>query len=127
MLNDTLSNALSKIMNNELRGKKSVTIKPTSKLVKGVLTILNENGYLGEISHEESKMKITAQLMGAINKCGSIKPRFSVKKNDFERFERKFLPAKNFGVLIITTQQGIMTHKQAKNKGIGGKLLAYCY
>ena len=70
-------------------------------------------------------MKIN--LIGSINKCGVVKPRFSVKKNDFEKYEKRYLPAQNFGILIVSTSQGIMTNYEAKEKNLGGKLLAYVY
>ena len=60
-------------------------------------------------------------------KCGAIKPNFSVKKDGFEKFEKRYLPAKDFGVLIVSTSQGIMTHVEAKEKKLGGKLIAYVY
>jgi small subunit ribosomal protein S8 len=37
------------------------------------------------------------------------------------------LPARNFGFLILTTSDGILTHVEARERGIGGKLIAYCY
>ena len=68
-----------------------------------------------------------SDLEGNINKCGVIKPRHAVKKDEFEKFEKRYLPAKNFGILILTTPEGIMTHHDAKERGIGGRLLAYMY
>ena len=129
MQNDILSDALSNIMNSQSKGKKSVRIRQTSMLLKKVLKILNENGYIGEVKTEEDAKgnRFEVQLIGTINKCGAIKPRFPAKKDGFEKFEKMFLPARNFGIIIVSTQQGIMTHENAKNKEIGGKLLAYCY
>jgi len=66
-------------------------------------------------------------LTGNINKCGAIKPRFPVTIMDYEKFERRYLPAKNFGILMVSTSKGIMTHEEAKKKGLGGVLIAYCY
>ena len=73
------------------------------------------------------KMNLRNELKGNINKCGVIKPRHAVKKDEFEKFEKRYLPAKNFGILIVTTPKGIMTHYEAKELGIGGRLLAYMY
>ena len=47
--------------------------------------------------------------------------------NKFEKFERRYLPAKDLGILFVSTPKGIMTHYDAKAKKLGGKLLAYCY
>ena len=128
-LNDTLSNALSHILNNEKVGKAECVISQSSKLIRHVLTLLKENEYLGEFADIENTNGkfINVHLLGKINNCGSTKPRFSVKKDNYEKYEKRFLPAKNFGILIVSTQKGIMTHNEAMEKGLGGKLLAYCY
>ncbi|MBS3149408.1 30S ribosomal protein S8 [Candidatus Woesearchaeota archaeon] len=128
-LNDTLSNTLSSILNSEKVGKSECSIPQSSKLIKEVLNLMKNNEYIGEFNDIEGTngQKIKVQLMGRVNKCGSIKPRFSVRKDNFEKYEKRFLPAKNFGILIVSTQKGIMTHLEAIEKGLGGRLLAYCY
>jgi small subunit ribosomal protein S8 len=50
-----------------------------------------------------------------------------VKVAELEKYEARFLPAQNFGVLILSTTEGVVTHTRAKELGIGGKLLAYVY
>ncbi len=129
MLNDPLANALSLILNKGDARIKECIIKPSSKVIKDVLKIMKDNYYVGEFKEiEDSKGNmLSVQLLNKINKCGVIKPRFSVKKDGYEKFEKRFLPAKDFGFLIVSTPQGIMTNDEAKKKGIGGKLLAYCY
>ena len=128
-LNDTLSNAMSKILNFEKVGRKECIVKPMSKVLKKVLDILNAEGYIGKYEEVEdgrgNYLKIS--LIGNINECGSIKPRFSVHFEGYEKFEKRFLPSKDFGVLIVSTSQGLMTHYKAKEKKIGGRLIAFCY
>ena len=81
-----------------------------------------------EIDSKDSKGNILKlHLLGKINKCAVIKPRFIVGKDDYEKYEKRFLPARNMGFMIVTTSSGVMTHDEAKKKGIGGKLVAYCY
>ena len=126
-LNDSLSNALSTIMNAEKAGKKTCLVKPGSKLIKKVLEIMGDNGYIGATEESEERRGIIVNLLGQVNRCNSIKPRFSVKNVEFEKFENRFLPAKDFGILIVSTEKGLMTHYDAKKKKIGGKLLAFCY
>ncbi|MDD5651577.1 MAG: 30S ribosomal protein S8 [Candidatus Nanoarchaeia archaeon] len=128
-LNDTLSNVLSMILNAEKKGKFVCIVEPASKTIKSVLNIMNQRGYLGSIKVMDNSKggQIEVNLSGNINKCGVIKPRFAVKATDFEKFEKRFLPAKNFGILIISTSKGIMTHMEAREKNLGGKLVAYCY
>ncbi|MBT4334632.1 30S ribosomal protein S8 [archaeon] len=128
-LNDTLSNALSHLLNSEKAGKKECTLANASKVMVNVLNILHDSKYIGEFKVIESNKgkTIDVNLIGSLNKCGAIKPRFPAKTEDYEKFEKRYLPAKGFGILILSTSQGIMTHDQALEKKIGGKLLAYCY
>jgi len=128
-LNDPLSNVLSQINSYEKTGRKDILTKSASKVIRKVLEIMQDHKYLG--SFEEIKdakgdlLKIN--LIGNINKTGVIKPRFSVTRETYEKFEKRFLPAKDFGILVVSTSQGMMTHVEAKKKCIGGKLISYCY
>ncbi len=129
MLNDPLANALSLIMNSERIKSTECLIKPISKVIKDTLNVMRDNGYIGsfeEIGDGKGNF-IKINLLGAINKCGAIKPRYAVKKKEYEKFEKRYLPAKDFGMLIVSTPSGIMTQNEARKKGLGGKLLAYCY
>ena len=129
MFNDPLAAAIGKIYNAERVGKREVQIKPASRLIKTVLGILQNHRYLGGFEEKEDGRGnlLMVQLLGNINKCGVIKPRFSTKRDGFEKWEKRFLPAKDFGVLLVSTSRGMMTHLEAKEKQIGGKLFAYCY
>lgn len=129
MTSDHLSNALTTIMNNEMRNKKECIICPASKLIGSVLRVMQKYGYIGEIEYIDDGRfgKFRVQLLGRINKCRAIRPRFSVRVSEIDKFERKYLIGKGFGILILTTSQGVMSHKEAKERGIGGKLLAFCY
>ncbi|MFQ5919511.1 MAG: 30S ribosomal protein S8 [Thermoplasmata archaeon] len=129
MRHDLLNDALATIKNAEGSGKPAVTLRPASKLVARVLRVLQENGYVGEFSYQEDGRggAYEVLLSGNVNDCGVIKPRFAVKRTDMQKYESRFLPAQDFGVLILTTTQGVLTHSQAKEAGIGGRLLAYCY
>ena len=129
MFNDPLAAALTKVLNAERIGKREVVIKPASSIIKRVLTIMNEQGYIGSFEEvEDGKGNILkVNLLGNINRCGVIKPRFSTAKDQYEKWEKRYLPAKDFGVIMVSTQQGLVTHSAAKEKQTGGKLIAYCY
>lgn len=129
-MNDSLAVALSKIMNAERVAKKEVEVNVISKVIKNILTIMKDNGYIGSyevINLGRKGEMLRVNLIGKINECNVIKPRYSVTMDTYEKFEKRFLPAKDFGILLVSTPKGIMTHIEAKNKGLGGRLLAYCY
>ncbi|MEM3832935.1 MAG: 30S ribosomal protein S8 [Thermoprotei archaeon] len=129
VVKNTLANTLSTLYNNELRGNRECTIYPASKFVARVLQVMQRNGYIGvfELIDDNRGGKFKVQLLGRINKCGIVSPRISVKHNEIEKFEVNYLPSRDIGIIIISTPQGIMTHKEAKEKGIGGVLVAYVY
>jgi small subunit ribosomal protein S8 len=128
-LNDPLSNMMSRINNGEKSGKSELIIKPSSKIMADVLRKLQENLYVGEFQEitTTAGKSIKLNLIHKINKCGSIKPRFAVASNGFEKFEKRYLIAKDFGIILVSTTAGIMTHNEAEQKGLGGRLIAYCY
>jgi small subunit ribosomal protein S8 len=127
-LNDTLSNALSKIYNAEKAGKETCIIC-SSKVIREVLALLNKHHYIGQFKEIKGRGSnvLEISLLKSINKCGAIKPRFPVTKTEIEKYEKRFLPAKDFGFLIVSTNKGLLTHTEARLKNIGGKLIAYCY
>ena len=129
MLNDPLADALTLIKNAENAGKLECEVTPASKIVGHVLKVMQERGYIGpfEFVENDQGSRFRVKLNGNINNCGVIKPRHAIKKTDFEKWEARYLPAQDFGTLIVTTTAGVLSHYSAKEIGTGGKLLAYVY
>jgi len=118
---------LNDLVNCKRAGKKETVIIPVSKLMIEVLKILKTNSFVEDFKIEKDKFDKAIIKIGKLNKCGAIKPRFFVKTKNFDKYVKRFLPARNIGILIVSTNKGIMTHREAIEKGIGGCLLAYCY
>ena len=118
-----------KIYNAEQAGKFNVELAPASKLLGNVLNIMQTSGYVGNIERQENGRGdvYVVELRGTINRCGTVKPRHSVRRQEYEKWETRYLPARDFGLLILTTNSGVMHHYDAKDARIGGKLLAYVY
>ena len=129
MLNDPLANVLNDMHMASTAGKSECIVRPVSKIILKVLEILQDQKYIGGFEKIEDNRggMFKVNLIGALNKCGVIKPRFPVTLDEFEKFEKRYLPAKGFGIIIISTSKGIMIHNEAKEQKIGGKLLAYVY
>ena len=47
--------------------------------------------------------------------------------DDFEKYEKRYRPSRDMGIMIVSTVEGMVAHDKAKEKKIGGKLIAYCY
>ena len=127
VVRDWTSAMLNDIMNCKRAGKKETAIMPVSNLMLGVLKILKDEGYVDDFKVKEDKFKCVVIKIKKINKCGAIKPRFFVRKNEFGKYIKRYLPARDFGILIVSTNKGLMTHNEAIENNIGGCLICYCY
>ena len=127
--NNILANLFTTLFNTEDRRKDSCIVLPTSKLGIDVLNTLKKEGYIAEFEHIDDKRggKFKIKLLAKISKCGAITPRFKVKKDEYGVWERQFLPSYDRGMLLVTTNQGVMSHKEAVDKNIGGFLIGYVY
>jgi len=126
---DTIANGLTTIMNNEIRRRKTCLIAPASKLLGNVLRVIQMNGYIGEFEFIDDGRsgKFRVQLLGRVNRCGAIKPRYAVKAREIERWEKVYLPSRDIGILAISTPQGVISHREARERNVGGSLLAFMY
>jgi len=129
LLQDPLNDAMSAIKNAETTGKGRCIVRPASKLIGRVLKVMQDHGYVAgfEKTDDGKGGSYTVRLSGNINDCGVIKPRFAVRRAELEKYEARYLPAQDFGLLILTTTEGVLPQTAAKEKGIGGKLLAFVY
>ncbi len=128
MKHDPLADLFSVIKNAESIGKNGCTV-PASTLFKNILKVMQDHEYIGEFEFVDDGRggKFNVKLLGNINSCNVIRPRFSVGFTDFIRWEKRFLPADNIGILILTTPKGVMDQIKAKKEKIGGKLLGFVY
>ncbi|HLC31250.1 MAG TPA: 30S ribosomal protein S8 [Candidatus Nanoarchaeia archaeon] len=124
MSHDTLADALNKMMNAVRAGQVTVTISHSSRLLFSVLALAKLKGYITDYKNENNILTIT---LGKLNACKSIKPRYLVHSEELDEFVARYLPARELGMLVVSTPEGIMTHQTAQQKKIGGSLLAYFY
>ena len=124
-----LANLFASLQNAEMRNKKECVVIPASNLASEVLRVLQKRKYIGEFEFIDDGVggKLRVQLLGRINKCGVISPRFPVRSLKLVDWEHRYLPAVGVGPLIVTTSQGVMSHVDAQEKRIGGRLVGYVY
>lgn len=126
---DPIADGLIAIKNSDHASKKECIYRPASKLFGEILKVMQAKGYISSFEFVEDGRDghYKVGLLGKINGCKAIKPRHAVKKNKFEKFEKRYLPARDVGVIVVSTPQGVLGHKEAKEKGLGGRLIAYIF
>lgn len=124
MSQDIIADTFNEIMNAKRSRKTLVVVDRYSKLLLQILEIAKKNDYIEDYKTEKTKLEIK---IGNLNELKVIKPRFNVTKNEIYKYMKRYLPARNMGIIVISTNKGIMTHGEAMEKNIGGALVAYMY
>ena len=123
---DPISDCLTRIRNGLMRGKDNVLV-PYSKLKHELINVLIAEGYLKSCNKTEldNKPMIEVGL-----KYHNEKPVIKELKRISKPSLRKYSSASNFetvkgglGAYIISTNQGLMTDKDAKANNVGGEIL----
>lgn len=122
MTNDSLADFLTRIKNGYLARKKEVVI-PWSKTKEVLTTILIKEGYL-----EKSELKKRDLVIGLKydKKRPSLTDIKRISKPGLRIYAKKTkIPRvlSGLGLTILSTSKGLMTNKQAKEKGLGGELI----
>jgi small subunit ribosomal protein S8 len=123
MSHDIIADVLNEIMNAKRARKSSIITKKHSKLLISVLEVAKKQGYILDFKIKERELEINFNL----NECKAVKPRFDVQIKDFEKYIRRYLPSRDFGIIIVSTSKGLMTLQEAEEKNLGGCLIAYFY
>jgi len=126
MSHDIVADALNMIKNAKMAGKENIKIKIISNVLIEILKIMKQEKAIKKYKIDAKEKSITLTI-GELSDCRSIKPRFSCDKTQIEKYRRRYLPSRNMGTLIISTNKGLMTHKEAQEENIGGCVMAYFY
>jgi small subunit ribosomal protein S8 len=126
MSQDIVADALNVIRNAKKARKETLKVKRISNLLIEILKIMKQEGAIKKykINSKDKSIEIT---LGDVSECKAIKPRFSVDKSQIEKYRRRYLPARDIGTMIISTNKGLVTHDEAVEEKIGGCLIAYFY
>lgn len=127
VVRDWLAAMLNDLTNCVKAGKKETTCVYVSNLMLNVLEIMKKHGYVKDYKVEENKFRKVKIEIGNLIKSQAIKPRFFVNKKNMQKYIKRYLPARDVGILIVSTNKGLLTHHEALQKNVGGCLIAYCY
>jgi small subunit ribosomal protein S8 len=130
---DPIADYLTRLRNAQKAGHTTVTI-PASNVKKAITEILYDQGYILKYKFEDLEnhqgyihiaIKYDRQTkQGVIREIGRIsKPglRVYAKATEIPKI------ANGLGLAILSTSHGVMTDKDARNKGVGGEVLCYIY
>ena len=126
MSQDIVADALNMLKNAKKAGKGTVKINIISNLLVEILKIMKQKGAIKryKISAKDKSLEVS---IGDLTECKAVKPRFSANKEQIEKYRRRYLPSRNLGTVIVSTNKGLITHEEAQEEKIGGSIIAYFY
>jgi small subunit ribosomal protein S8 len=127
-MTDPIADMLTRIRNGQKARKVSVTM-PSSQAKVAVARVLKDEGYVTDVSTESEGSKETL----------TIELKYYEGAPVIERIERVSKPGLRIyrgtedlpkvlgglGVAIVSTSAGVMSDRQAREKGIGGEVMVY--
>ncbi len=126
MSQDVVADGLNMIRNANKAKKENIEITRISNLLIEILKIMKQKGAIKKykINPKEKSVEVS---IGELSDCRAIKPRFTAKIGQIEKYRRRYLPARDIGTIIISTNKGLLTNEEAVEEKIGGSLIAYFY
>jgi small subunit ribosomal protein S8 len=130
-MTDPIADMLTRVRNANSAHKDTVSM-PFSKLKSRIAEILQAEGYIAGWNVEDAEVgrTLTIQLKYGPNRERSIAGLRRVSKPGLRVYAKSTNLPKvlgGLGVAIISTSSGLLTDKQAANKGVGGEVLAYVW
>ncbi|QCI20632.1 30S ribosomal protein S8 [Buchnera aphidicola (Brachycaudus cardui)] len=126
-MQDSISDMLTRIRNGQSANKYSVSM-PSSKLKKSIVKLLKKEGYITDFNITGDS-KLTLQIILKYFKGKAVvemiqrvsRPSLRIYKN------KNNLPKvmAGLGIAVISTSQGVMTDRMARQEGLGGEVICY--
>jgi small subunit ribosomal protein S8 len=133
-MTDPIADMLTRLRNANQAYHDSVTM-PYSKLKAGVAEILQQEGYITSFEVTEPSEGVVGKTLTLTLKYGPTRERSiagirRISKPGLRVYAKATgLPRVlgGLGIAIISTSQGLLTDRQANQKGVGGEVLAYVW
>jgi small subunit ribosomal protein S8 len=131
MITDPIADMLTRIR-NALVARHDFTDIPASKLKVALADVLKREGYIGgfEVKEEGVRKMLRVALAYGSDRQPAILGLQRVSKPGLRVYAgRGEIPRVygGLGVAILSTPQGVMTGKQARQRGVGGEVMCYVW
>ncbi len=132
MYTDPIADFLTRIRNAAMANHKVVEI-PASKLKKEITKILFEQGYILSYKFEDNTVQGTIKIALKYDKDTKesvIRDIQRISKPGLRKYAGSTdIPRilNGLGIAIVSTSQGLMTGKKAKQLNVGGEVICYVY
>lgn len=131
VMTDPIADMLTRLRNANSVFHDKVEI-PASKIKNSIADVLKEEGFIKDYTlTEDNKQGVLTvslkygpnreKVISGIKRISKPGLRIYAGKNDLPRV------LGGLGTAIISTSQGVMTDRDARNKGIGGEVIAYIW
>ena len=130
VMTDPIADMLTRIRNANLRKHPTVSV-PASKIKLEILRVLKEEGYISDFEKiEDEKQGMISITLKYVEKTPVIKGLKRISKPGLKVYaKRNELPKvlNGLGVAIVSTSGGVMSDREARQKNLGGEVLAFVW
>lgn len=130
VMTDPIADMLTRIRNANQR-KHATVLVPSSKIKLEILRVLKEEGYISDFAKiEDEKQGMISITLKYVNKASVIKGIKRISKPGLKVYaKRNELPKvlNGLGVAVVSTSGGVMSDREARQKNLGGEVLAFVW
>ena len=130
VMTDPIADMLTRIRNANQR-KHATVLVPSSKIKLEILRVLKEEGYISDfVKIEDEKQGMISITLKYVNKTSVIKGLKRISKPGLKVYaKRNELPKvlNGLGVAVVSTSGGVMSDREARQKNLGGEVLAFVW
>jgi small subunit ribosomal protein S8 len=130
-MTDPVADMLTRVRNANVAYKDELAM-PSSRIKAAIADILKSEGYIRDYLVEDTKPQATLRMalkysptreraLSGVRRVSKPGLRVYAKRDEVPRV------LGGLGVAIISTSQGLMTDRQARQTGVGGEVIAYVW
>lgn len=121
-MTDQIADLIVRVKNASLIGKRDVVI-PHSKMKEAILNILIQEGFIKNIKLVEEKNRKVIRAEFSDKNLTHLKQISKPGQRIYTKSKNMPSPLRGFGLVVISTPEGVISAKEAKKKGLGGELI----
>jgi len=126
MTNDPIADIITRIRNATLRQAPALTV-PASRFTEALVTAMVRTGYLKQVERivqdERPMLQISLKYVNGFNAIHGIKQLSKRGLRRYSSYKTLRSPRHGGGILLLSTPLGVLSDREARQKGVGGELL----
>ena len=127
---DSIADYLTRIR-NAVKARKKFVEMPSSKMKEGISKLLKETNFITDYEviedNKQNVLKIYLQYIDDVSSIQGLKRISTPGLRQYVSSDAVPRVLNGLGIAIISTSDGLLTDKQAREKGVGGEVICHIW